>query len=96
MTYSAINVAMEGVQKLAPNSTTCRVIFDKQNLGRADPARIGNGAFLSPLWELGLGRFDCLGWRGIWYVVNVLAVHGIDSIRLAHRINEVVNILVAH
>lgn len=92
MTYSTINGAMESVQELASDSTTSGIVFDQQDLRRSDPPWVWDGILLSRFWNSGLADLGRFRRSGIWDVVDMLAVHGIDAIIRTHGINKVVEV----
>ena len=94
-TYSAIDRTMEGKEKLPSNASAGLVVFHEENLGLANPARVHLSALLAlfRLWcrlEVSVCSFR---WQWIWDIVDVFAVHGIDSLCVANRIYQRVEIV---
>ena len=96
MTYSTINGAMESVQELASDSTTSGIVFNQQDLGRSDPPWVWDSVLLSRFWNSGLADLGRFRRSGIWDVVDMFAVHGIDAVVRADGINKVVKVFQAH
>lgn len=95
-TYSTVNGAVEGVQEFASNATARGIVFNQQNLWRADPTGIGELPLLSDFYRLLTTSFRRLWWHRVWDIVDVFAVHWIDTIVLTDRIDEVVEIIKTH
>ena len=90
-TYSTIDSAVESVQELATYSSAGLVIFNKQHLRLSNPARVILHALLPSISDRRCRRrLGSLCWHCIRNVVNVLAEHGIDAIRLTDGIHKVV------
>lgn len=87
---------MESIQELASNAATSGVILDQQDLWWTDPPRVWELALLSYLYRLGFSCFWYLRRHCVWDVVDVLAVHGIDSIVLANGVNQILEVFKAH
>lgn len=87
---------MECIEELAANATARWIVFDKQDLGLAHPSRIDLSTLLPGFLKLGIARICTLGWHAVRNVVDVFAVHGIDSICLSHGIYEIVDIAEPH
>jgi hypothetical protein len=73
-------MALECVQELAANAPAGLIIFYEQDLWLADPARVNCGALLPAfgLWQYRCG--DLHRRLTVGDVVNVAAVHGVDTV----------------
>lgn len=96
MTYSTVDGAVESVQEFASNSTAGGVVLNEQNLRRSNPSWIWNSIFPLWLWHSGFAGFYCFGRGSIGNVVDVLAVHGVNTLVGTDRVNEVIEVFETH
>lgn len=94
-TYSAVDGAVESIKEFAANATARRVVFNKQNLWWTNPPGICELTLLPNLYRL-FTRLRCLRWHCVRNVVDVLAVHRVDSVVLTNRIDQIIEVFKTH
>lgn len=74
---------MEGVEKFTTNASTRLIILDEKNLGLPNPTWVHLSAFLPHFWGCRcLEVAFCFGGHGVWDIVDVLAVHRVNALRV--------------
>ena len=90
---STVNVTLKRVEELATNAPARLVILYEKNLRLPNPARIDGGTLFTAFCGLNDRRRDLLRFN-VWDVVDVAAVHRINTIRVANRVDDIVEIAI--
>lgn len=91
---SAVNMALESVQEFSADTSTSLVIFHKQDLRLSDPTRIDCGALFATFgWRLD-GRGRLVGRIEIRDVVDMAAVHRIDTVGVTDWVYNIVEVAI--